>query len=376
MPSYDTFPPSGLDRADGTGLFPGTSTPPNVAIAAQIATPAPGGIAGDGTFFEEDPDSPEFDFGEQGTVSHSFTMDTQTFQDLIPSIQRGQYQTDSVGDISRILTSSAKWQKPDRVKLRIVSEGITWGIPPDEFTIEPLDINPDLMKHPRYNDGSEGATGNGLTDQQKGVIRAVTNSQTSYNAYTALQAVLMGGWTLPTGTGGATQPVFPTANTIQQQMAWEVIQRYWRGEDTFYLPAIRVTWSRFYPIPLTYAPDFPGLNPGGYIEDPVVDGIIPYFFWSLDGTNSTDQSNDILQNFSIQSITNLYANGVTYLRQCDQLVDQRTWYKLTSIWIGAPTGPTDSMGNNYIYWDPVIYKKVPPGTPLPYPPLGPLPTGP
>jgi hypothetical protein len=363
--AFNPFPPNGLDRATGIDPFPGTPTPPDVAIASQVATPSPTGTTGDGSFFEEDPDSPEFDFGEQGTAAHTFTTDPTTFYTLLQSgsLARGQYYTDSTGDISRVLTSSVKWLKADRVKLRMTMEGINWGIPPDEFTIEPLDINPDLMKHPRYNDGSGGATGNGLTDAQKGVIRAVTNSQTSYNAATALNAVLNGGWILPNNGG----PVFPaTGATTQQKMAWEVIQRYWRGEDTFYLPAIRVTWSRFYPIPLNYAPDFPGLNPGGYIEDPVADGIIPYFFWSLDGTDNPDPSNDILQNFAIEQIGNLYTDGVTYLRQCDQLIDQRTWYKLISIWVGAPTGETDAMGNNYIYWDPVLYSKVPP-------PLGALP---
>ena len=372
------FPPSGLDRADGLDGFPGTPTPVGTAVARQVGTPSPSGSEGDGSFFEEDDESPEFDFGEQGTVAKTFETDENTFYTLLHSgsLARGQYYVDSENDISRVLSSSAKWLRGNRVKLRMTMEGINWGIPPDEFTIEAMDANPDLMKHPRYNDGSLGATGAGLTPIQKGIIRAVLNSQNQYNAADAFNILfnptaIAGLW----AGGPVAWPGTPEDPLLQKKMAWEIVQAYWRGEDTFYLPALRVTWSRFYAIPLDFSPDFPGLNPGGYVEDPVASNIIPYYFWSFDGTDNSDPGNNILQKFAT-SIDNLYAKGASYLRQCDQLVDQRTWYKLTSVWLGAPTGPVDSNGNTYIYWDRNIYTPAPAGATLPYPPFGPLPPPP
>lgn len=347
---YDTLPPSGIDRADGTADFPGTITPPD-SLNTEIGTE----LSGPGTFFEEDSDSPEFDFGEQGTVAHSFTTDPDTFEMLIPVVQRGIIQQDSAGNLSKILSTTVKRLKGDRVKMVIVSEGLSWGVPPDEFSIEPMDINPDLMKHPRYNDGSNGATGFGLTDQQKAALRFVTNSQNFYNVQDGYNSVIAGAGVNP--SGGQLFPLGGPGGTTQRQQAWEIIQKYWRGEDTFYLPALRITYSTFY-----YDLENVAINPGGYIEDPVTSGAIPYPFWSIDGTDNPDPTNDILQKSAIDQSYNLYNSGVSYLRQCDQLAYQRTWFKVTQCWIGAPKGPQDANGNNYIYWDNDIYQ-VPP-TPL------------
>ena len=385
---YDTFPPSGTDRADGTGQFPGTPTAGLNAIIRIAATPSPSGYNPSGSqdvvgvsYFEEMPDSPEYDFGEQGTVRHTFECDADTFNDLIPVLQRGQVQFDSSGDVSRILNTTAQWQRGNRVRFSVTSEGLSWGRPPDEFTMEPMEINPDLMKHPRYNDGSAGATGNGLTDAQKGAIRFVNGSQTAYDAAQGFMQVLLGGGVDPSVAAGS-GPLFPGAvqnaspinqyqYTIQQRMAWEVISKYWRGEDTFYLPAIVLTYTTFY-YPEEGAPP---MNPGGYIEDPTLASpfAIPYYFWSLDGTDTTgsNNSNNKLQSFAVGNIGNMYSSGVTYLRKADQERFERTWFRRTQTWIGAPTGPVDANGNNYIYWDPDLYSKI--KTRLGYPPLGAMP---
>ena len=70
---------------------------------------------------------------------------------------------------------------------------------------------------------------------------------------------------------------------------------------------------------------------------------------------------------AIGNIGNLYSSGVTYLRKADQERFERTWFRRTQTWIGAPTGPTDANGNNYIYWDPDLYNVI--STSLQYPPV-------
>lgn len=365
-PTYDTLPPSGLDRTNGLNGFPGTPQPANT-IAQQIATPAPGGVQGDGSFFEEDPDSPEFDFGEQGTVRHSFECDPGTFQFLIPVLQRGQMQYDSFNDVSRILNTSAKWLKGNRVKVVTTAEGLNWGIPPDEFSMEPMEINPDLMKHPRWNNSYVGAggsiqpgyDGNALTDIQKGTIRNQLAAQNLASAASLFAIILGSGQNTDPSVSLNNDPcgsaIFPTLAgqwTIQQSMAWEIISKYWRGEDSFYLPAIVVTYTTYY-----YEEEgAPPMNPGGYIEDPLSASpfVLPYYFWSLDGTPNSADSNNKLQSFAVGNVGNLYSGGVTYLRKADQERYERTWFKRTQTWVGAPTG-----ASGYIYWDPDLYNPKP-----------------
>jgi hypothetical protein len=156
-------------------------------------------------------------------------------------------------------------------------------------------------------------------------------------------------------------------------MAWEIIQKTWRGEDTWYLPALVVTWST-YAFPLI-GDLLPGLNPGGYVEDPTngFDASVPYWFWSIDGTDDNAFSNQIFQKLSTYN-SDLYTDGVTYLRKADRLDYVRTWYKYTRTWIGAPTGPKDSSGDNYVYWDPDIYPRWNGATGFVTTDLGPLPS--
>lgn len=362
--TYDTFPPSCLDRADGTPGFFGTVTPADV-IAQRIATAFNGNSQ---AFFEEDPHSPKIDFGEQTTIQHTFWCDCGpppatpgmgfdgpdggTLYELIPFIQRGQIQTASDGAVTRILNSTVERFPPNIAKVTVTSEGLSFGIPPDEFSIEPQEINPDLMKHPRYNYGQDGntSTGYGLTQQQKIIIRQALQSQSMYQTIGQLNQIFAAAGVQP-GTAGPINWTLP-----QQKMAWEIIQKNYRGEDTWYVPALTVTWAQYiFPLP---GEILPSLNPGGYIEDPTnaMDFSIPYYLWSIDGTDSnpSDGSNDILQSLA-KVIFDLYDDGVTYLRKADRLDFSRTWYKYTRTWVGAPTGPADQDGNNYVYWDPDIY---------------------
>lgn len=351
--AVSVFPPSSVDRATGISPFPGTPTPAN-AIAQQIATAFNGRPT---QFFEEEGGSPQFNFGEQGTVRHTFWCDQDnTFPQIIQLIQRGIVYTDSFGNISKVLDSTVSYFKPNLCRIEITAEGLSWGAPPDEFNIEPQDINPDLMKHPRYNYGPAGVNINsnyGLSAQQKGVLRRIIQNDSSYSANDAYKQLFNG--------AGITASGNIQWSMVQQQMAWEIIQKYWRGEDTFYLPSLVVTYSSFY-----YSPQ--PICPGGFIDDPThstFGASVPYYYWSLDGTDDRTPSNNILQ--APQGVlNNLFSNGVTYLRKADTYTYQRTWFKLTRTWVGAPTGPPDADGNNYINWDPDLYQ-------IPVTALGPLP---
>jgi len=353
-----TFPPSGLDRATGTGGLPGTPNPAN-AIAQQIATT----FNGVGTFFEEEGGSPQFNFGEQGTVRHVFWCDqANTFPQMIPLIQRGQVYTDSQGDISKVLDTTVSFFKPNLARIEITCEGLNWGVPPDEFSAEPQEINPDIMKHPRYNYGPAGAnlsSGYGLTAQEKGVIRRVINNSSFYTANDAFNSLFNGAGVTASGPIDWTNGVM--GNQVPRQMAWEIIQKNWRGEDTFYLPAIVVTYSSFF-----YSPQ--PICPGGFIDNPISSIFgpsVPYYFWSISGTDNSSPANNILQTPE-GKLNNLFSYGVTYLRKCDTYQYQRTWFKLTQNWVGAPTGPPgtnpDGTVQNYIHWDPDLYAI--PTTPL------------
>jgi hypothetical protein len=388
MPSYDILPANGLDRSDGSGMQWGTYIDPEdipAVIAQRIATDGPDGA---GSFLEEDPASPRIDFSEQTTVQHVLWCDcgipgspgmyNGTLAMMIPLIQRGQIYTDSYGDVSRVLNSVVERAMPNICRITITCEGMNFGLPPDEFSVEPMEINPDLMKHPRYNYGQNGNTdtGYGLTAQQKGILRYAL-SLNNIQAQDAFNAIFgspdsSGNYVFPFVSSGFYPGGKVTWSMAQAQMAWEIIQKTWRGEDTWYLPALVITWST-YIFPLV-GDLLPGLNPGGYVEDPTngFDAAVPYWLWSIDGTNDNSFSNQIFQKLSTYN-SDLYFNGVTWLRKADRLDFVRTWYKYTRTWIGAPTGPKDAGGQNYIYWDPDLYPQWNGSTGFISTGLGPLP---
>jgi hypothetical protein len=383
MPNNDfnnpsTMPPSGLDRADGMGGMPGTPTPED-SILQWIAT----NYQGEGTFLEEDAASPQFDLGEQGTIRHTFWCDwdggadgpdsgdgTGTAISWLQSglIQRGSYFQDSSGNISRVLNSTVERFKGGIARVTITAESSSFGLPPDEFDIQTVEINPDAMKHPRYNLGDysdsdeiddDPGSVDYLSDQQKGAVRYAIQAPSLYAAQSAINSIFNGSGIGPGGVISWT--------TTEQQMAWEIITKNYRGQDTFYLPAFVVTYVSHYVYP--QSADFI-LCPGGYIEDPTDSQSgpsIPYDFWTIDGTdaNPKDGSNNILQSVLTAQVGSLWQNGVTYLRKADTLVFDRNFWKLTQTWVGAPTGPSNGA-QSYIYWDPDWYAVIPtPLQPLP-----------
>ena len=101
------------------------------------------------TYFEEDPDSPTLEFAEQCTVTHKYHGDWQTIQTLI--VSRGTYLIDSFGYLYRVLSCTIAHQSGNAGSMTIVTESISFNVPPDEFDVEAVEFNPALEKFPAYS---------------------------------------------------------------------------------------------------------------------------------------------------------------------------------------------------------------------------------
>lgn len=313
--SQSYFPPSGFDRASGLDGFPGTPTPDSVIQVSvgdktfDINTT----LDGTNTFFEEYPDSPEIERAEQATITHRYCCDYNTAIELATSISRGQLLMDSGGNITRVLSCKLNFKKGGFADFTVVSEGVSFDVPPDEFSVETTELNPALDKHPRYDILSYG---------DRKLIKSYINTDNLDLQNSALNAISA------SITGSHRNP------------ALELLLKSNKNIDSFYLPGFKIQWSQYYWAPTE-------LNPGGYIEDPIEQGALPYFFWDTDTTPEHIPDPNAASIFvDLASINpNIYNNGISWLRQADTLTLQRTWFRLTRTWIGGPLGK----------WDPELY---------------------
>ena len=317
-----TFIPNGLDWADALAGRPGTPTPDDAVITLPSDL-----------FFEENSDSPEVELGEQGTIQHRFTCDYNTGVLFLQFLNRGVYLQDSFGNITRILSTRLVKLKGNRGSLTITAESISFDNPPDDFRVEVQELNPALEKHPRYAFLP--------TTVRLAVNQAVTAAQTQGQ----LEAQ---NFLLNINTRTTPPPVGATWEQVQQA-ATELMTKRFIGEDVFYLPGFKIYWSKYFWLP-------PAQNPGGYIEDPIAQGGLPAFFWSVDGTESGLSIFDLFSDINPQ----FYDNGISWFRLADTVDYQRTWYKLNHSWIGAP----------FAHWDAQLYTN----DPSPYPPPPQFPT--
>ena len=315
------FPVSGYDRADGLQGRPGTVSPPAVVEASQALR-----------VFEEYPDSPTIERGEVTTIVHRFKVDLTTGQIYIQGLPRGSLSTDTYGNITKLLSATLQYERGDLWTLMITSEGFggvndngsasIFDVPPDEFSVEPVEFNPDLFRHPRYatvlnyNDPVTGTTGAQIIQWLLGSVNL------SYNLGQSDTNSLI----------NSTNITDPAVLALTNELLGELRQ----GQNTFYLSGFKVTYSYY-----GYLPNF--LNPGGYLEDPVASGNIPIYFWSEDASGSNDSN--IFNAVGPSVSPALYDNGLSWLRYADSQQYQRTWFKLTATWIGLPDG----------VWNPVIY---------------------
>lgn len=332
--NYSQFPVSGYDRADGEGGRPGTPTPDN---QPQFRT-----ASGLPYYFEELENSPTIERGEQTTITHKFKCDQITGSTYLQGLQRGQLMTDSQGNQTKILTSSLEYNKGDYWVLTVTAEGFAGffstdgvsplDVPPDEFSVETLEFNPSIFLHPRY------ATVLAYDDPEQNT----TGAQIFQWISAALNMAQVSGQTSNASLINSTRITDFDVLTLAEELLGKVRQ----GIQTFYLAGFKVVYSRyfFYPEPI---------NPGGYIEDPVASGNLPYYFWSLDGTSNPDDGNNSLTLLAQATAPAFYEDGLSWLRQADTVQYQRTWVKITSIWIAGPNGR----------WDADLYNPQPPETP-------------
>jgi hypothetical protein len=328
-------PSSIFDRADGSSPTLGGVAEPSGALKINTAT---GNTVVNGfvPFWYEMSDSPEIESGEQTTIVHKYNCDYYTAQIYLVIYCRGTYLTDSQGNQSRVLSSRITPVPKTGMRgiiLTITSEGSLplFPNPPDEFDIETVELNPALEKHPRYSD---------LTYKQRYLVRnsnIVDNVDLSQQYTNLINSI---------DTSSVNPP-----GALQYKEAKEMLFKQHKGEESFYLAGYKITFTQYYWYPAI-------LNPGGYIEDPVSQGSLPYYYWSSTGKpnglsifSSTATQNPNLYPISPPLNANpatLPPYGLSWLRQADTLHLNRTWWKITKTWIGGPLG----------HWDKELYSRT------------------
>jgi len=350
--------PSCFDRADGIDGRPGTPAPED-----SILNTSPLGEGVENIPIEEDPESPEIERAEQATISKNYRMSWDEALNRIVGLGRGTLLRDSSGNVTKILSCKIQRLKGQAARLIIVAEGVSFDSPPDEFQIIPVELSVNLLKHPRYISALEGntVTENKLNQQ---VIRRLQDyfENPSSAMRDAITQQIWASLTFPGTIDGSGNPVSDgdtlvkdwdgeaitietiTGTQFAKAAALEIIQKYWRNEETPYIVGYQITWSSFY-----FRPQY--LNPGGYVEDPIYDATpqLPDYFWSPDFPPSTNTIFDLLSEFNPQCFSRNGLRGgpvqISWLRKADQQDYQRTWFKIDRTWIGSPIG----------FWDPQFF---------------------
>ena len=129
--------------------------------------------------------------------------------------------------------------------------------------------------------------------------------------------------------------------------ALEIIQKLWRMEDTPYVSGVQVTHTQYWFRP-------PSINLGGYIEDPrdASPGLPDYFYSTTYPPNAAYTIFDNIAQYNPQCYSSNGQFGgttsISWLRKADEIDYQRTWFKVTRTWLGAPIGA----------WDADLYGKI------------------
>jgi len=407
--------PFGVDYADGV-----TQLPPNPVgtggNAATVGTADPhGDLAqfdnGGNQLIQEDEGSPELERGEQSTCSHSQTMPSYTAWSYLASLARGSFVMDSAQNYWRMLSAKVTRlgkSHPGFSRMTTVAESLSFDTPPDDFSIEPVDLGVNITKNPRYysalwpttfnqqfgiNDfntivgsGAQTAT---VAQVKMAVIRAIQtyqdapyfpssntiNGMVQNNIITSFISGIV-----PVQINGSTQSVTITSGSasgaaacaLAIAAAGEIIQNLWYQSDTPYFPGIKITWTRRFFFS-------PWLNPGGYIEDPIL--VLPDYFSDpennqqvIPNTGNAGSENpagsaastifDEWAAINPQYFSSDGTNGgqVVYsaLRICDAVRFVRTWFELDQSWMVSFIGQ----------WNQQLFQQGPrPSNPSDYQPL-------
>ncbi len=362
--------PWGFDRADGLEGRAGTATP-----SGAIVIQGGGGVTNiDDMALEELPDSPEIERAEQATITKTYRMSWNEALTRISFLGRGSLVYDSFGNLYLVLSAHIKHEQGGTGLLTVVMESKSFDSPPDEFSIVPVELGINIIKHPRYFYAFLGE-GYGSTTELRNqmVIRLLQDymENTSANYRDAIIRLLNDSLSSEAGSGATQPPAWNrTTETYEtgtvsgtdgaKKAALEIIQKWWRGEETPYVVGYELTWSQYYFVS-------PWLNPGGYVEDPMTESVpqLPeYFFSRVFPPDVNDTIFDFLPYINPQCYSDdgTYAGAVniSWLRKADQVDYQRTWFKITRTWIGSPVGfwdeqlyttdnrPNPSTGDGYI----------------------------
>lgn len=346
---------NGLDWADGLESRLGTATPEGV-VKVQAGN---GATSVEDISIEEMDDSPEIERAEQATITHRFVLPWNEALTRLSALGRGTLLEDSFGNVTKVLSSSVRRQKPNTAVLTVVAEGVNFDSPPDEFQIVPVELNINIIKHPRYFYAFLGEGQGSETEKvNQMVIRFIQdymeNPNSEFrNSISRLIKDSIGfqgasGDTAPTWNGSAFSAGTIAGTDLAKRAALEIIQKYWRGEETPYIIGYQITWSAYY-----FRPQY--LNPGGYVEDPMIDATpqLPDYFWSPDYPPSANTIFDLLPAINPQCYSSTGKNDgattISWLREADVIDYQRTWFKVTRSWKGSPVG----------FWDEELYNNGP-----------------
>ena len=232
--SYIGFPVSGVDRAIGTNGLPGTPTPSNKRLIS-------GNVSFGQFFFQEMPNSPTIERGEQATIVHKFQCDYITGQTYLLGLARGQLMVDTQGNMSRILSTTLDHDKGDICVLSITAEGVAglnpnlsislFNVPPDDFSVDTVEFNPSIFRHPRYQqvlDFNLDADGNILDNGFPTGPQIIQWIQGAVNL----------------ATNGSQQDMANQINSTNipddtLELALELLSKVRQGTETFYLAGFK-----------------------------------------------------------------------------------------------------------------------------------------
>jgi hypothetical protein len=152
MPNVPNYTPlvdnlgHGADRTDGTGGRTGTPTQDGQIVVFD----AGGGNTIDTITPQELDDSPIMERAEQCTVTHHVRTSWTDALNRLNFYGRGTMLGDSYGNFYRVLSSSIQRQPGGKALLTVVSESMSFDVPPDEYSLSPVKLGLDILKHPRY----------------------------------------------------------------------------------------------------------------------------------------------------------------------------------------------------------------------------------
>ena len=338
--------PSGVDWADGVTILPVEPYGSATGTPTIIGTPLPtadvemyySGALTD--LIQEADGSPEIERAEQCTCQHSLKMPYPTGLQYWSVMGRGVMVTDTAGNVWRILSCNIKrLNEPCKTdsgttvwcNFSYVAESISFDSPPDDFDVQEVSLDLNIIKHPRYawalnpyiTDQSTyamvGTTKVYYIEIKEAIIRMIQNYiespfyPTMNQVNSLIQVNILNALTAGTFQVGVPNPNFvaptngdtsipnpvawdgtsayPTVNcpyflltvtaaalqltvtnnpiTIALAAATELISKLWRQEDTPYIAGYKVIWTQ-----KVFSTVY--LNPGGYVEDPRQ--IVPQYF--------------------------------------------------------------------------------------------------